>query len=111
VPQRYAVCFLVWAATCAFASSSTSADAQILEQSISGRQFLAIQAAIPELERNKLDVTGYQIAVSESGTSVFVTFDNPNRPQGYMGCWGKLPCFSVELGKDDLRIIRAHFVR
>jgi hypothetical protein len=82
-----------------------------MEESISGRSFRAIQAAIPELERNKLGVEGYRIRVHESGASVFVLFGDPNAPKGLRGSWGDRPAFSVELARDDLRIIRSQFER
>jgi len=88
-----------------------SAEAQIMEESISGRSFLAIQAAIPELESRSLRAADYRITVWEAGSLVIVLFGDPNSAEGQKGNSGNRPALEVELSRDDLRVIRAHFVR
>jgi hypothetical protein len=89
----------------------SGAEAHHAEEFISGRHFRAVQATLPELERNKLDVADSRIVIWESGTSVFVVFGDPKAPEGQMGSSGQKPGFSVELARDDLRIIRSDFVK
>jgi hypothetical protein len=77
---------------------------------ISGRNYRAIEVAIPELERRGLKVDDYHIVVFRMGNVIFVIFGNPDdayRPK--TGCVGPRPCFGVRLNYDDLRIIRAEF--
>jgi hypothetical protein len=92
-----------------------SAKLWAMEESISGLGYRVIQAAMFEFVRNNLDITRYRITVAEEGSSFLVTFidaNAPNDPLGHMrGSPGKIPAFSVELGRDDLRLIRSHFVR
>ena len=75
---------------------------------ISGRNFRAIEAAIPELERRQLKVEDYHIVVFRLDTSLHVMFVNPEyistRPPP-KDCPGSRPCLNVELNFDDLRVI------
>src|SRR5262245_18643816 len=50
---------------------------QDVRETISMRGFFAIQAALPELQRNVGEVDGYSAVVSRSGSELFVTFGNP----------------------------------
>lgn len=86
-------------------------ESQAMEESISGRNFQAIQAALVEFEHRKLDITGYRIVVRVSSSSTFVSFVNPGAPAGQRGSSGPRPTFSVELSNNDLRIIRLQFDR
>jgi hypothetical protein len=89
-----------------------SAHAQQLGETISGRSFLAIRAALPELERRNLkSIESYKISVSKYDSSIIVGFSDPNAPAGAMGDAGSFPALEVELSQDDLRVIRSHFVR
>jgi hypothetical protein len=86
-----------------------------MEESISGVSYRVIQAAMSEFVRKNLDITRYRITVAGEGSSYLVTFIDasaPNDPSGHMrGNPGKIPAFSVELSRDDLRLIRSNFVR
>lgn len=84
------------------------------KETISGQGFRAIQAAVPELERHKLNSADYQITVWRQPFSLIVLFYNavdvaPGEVQ--LGCPGPRPCFSVELSKDDYRVIGSQFDR
>ena len=87
------------------------AGSQLMEESISGRSFRAIQVAVTELERNKLNVGDYRITLQQSDRSIFVLFRNPNASQEQRGSSGPRPTFSVELSNDGLQVIRSQFER
>ena len=86
-----------------------------MEELISGVGYRVIQAAMSEFVRNNLDISRYRITVAERGSSYVVTFIDAsvtNDAPGYTrGSPGKIPSFSVELSRDDLRLIRSNFVR
>jgi hypothetical protein len=84
---------------------------QDVEESISANSFLAIQAAVTELERYQLNVAGYRIVVLDSGSTIFVGFQNPNPRRGQMGNPGPKPALTVELSRDGLEVIGSHFER
>jgi hypothetical protein len=93
-----------------------SGEAKAMEETISGRSYRAIQVAAVEFARHNLDISRYRIAVATGAvakTSIFVTFidaDAPDDPR-FRGNPGKIPGFAVELNRDDLRVIRANFIR
>lgn len=80
-------------------------------ESISGKIFVVIQAALPELQKVDLSVVNYKIVVFEKEQSYVVLFDDPDRPPGRFGSTENMLCFEVEVNKSDLRVIRANFVR
>jgi hypothetical protein len=88
-----------------------TAEAQAMEESISGASFQAIQAAMTELERNKLDVVDYRITVQKSASSIFVLFQNLVTPNGQRGTAGPRPGFSVELRRVGLQVVCSQFER
>ena len=88
-----------------------TAESQVTEESISATSFEAIQVAVAELERNKLDVADYRITVQQSNSSILVLFSNLSTPQGQRGSSGPRPAFSVELSRAGLKVIRSQFVR
>ena len=49
-------------------------------ESITGRSLKAILAALPEFEKAKLDVTKYNVDVSEWMGDLYVTLSDPNKP-------------------------------
>jgi len=81
-------------------------------EEISGRHFLAVRAALPELERQQLNVGHYLIRVVDNPTSFSVMFKNKDTPESWRGgSGGKWPDFSVSLSKDDLHVISSAFER
>lgn len=83
-----------------------------VSETISGWSFRAIQAAIPELKRAKLNVGDYHITVRRLGPSLYVQFGNPEdvSPRArHKGCAGPRPCLAVQLAPDDLRVIGSSF--
>ena len=95
--------------------ASYSAELRSMHEEISGKSLIAIQAAIPEFMRTGLDISRYRVAVDENESHVVVTFidaDAPDDPRGHIrGNLSKLPAFIVELGRDDLHVIRSNFMR
>ena len=91
------------------------AEIQAMEESISGRNYRAIQAAVVELARHNLDISRYRITVTETEASLIVTFIDasaPDDPRGqFRGNPGKIPAFSAELKRDNLQVIRSNFIR
>lgn len=78
---------------------------------IRGKSYLAVQAAVRELQRKNLDVVGYKIQVLKEGNSVFVIFLDQHQPEGTLGSVGAKPGFEVELDARDLSVRRSNFVR
>jgi hypothetical protein len=71
---------------------------------ISGQNLRAIQAALPELERRKLDLSNYKITIVETASSIVILFADANEPPGQRGSATGL---QVELDKKDLHLIRS----
>jgi len=92
---------------------------------ISGKSFLIIQAAMPELKKQNLKPDKYQISVSEEDGSYYVLFLDPLRPVDtrkimpdgriqatqYFGSSGRFPEFDVEIDKASMKVIRLAFER
>jgi hypothetical protein len=84
--------------------------------SIMWKQYNLIEIAMTEVKKVKLNVGKHIIDVSEGEKSFLVVFSDPNRhptPPGVIrwGNQGILPAFEVEINKDDLKIIRASFIK
>jgi hypothetical protein len=84
---------------------------EINREGISGRNFRAIEAAMPELARLQLNVEDYWIEVVDWQESVLVLFGTKDRPPFTRGSFGPWPNYSVELSRDDLRVIRSQWER
>jgi hypothetical protein len=89
----------------------SNVSAQSPPESISGRHFRAIEATLPELQKNNLNVEDYWIGVSESDASIVVSFGFKDAPPSYRGSYGPKPNFYVELDKNDLRVMRLQLIR
>ena len=82
------------------------------EPGIEWNTFLAIQAAAAEASRNGVKLKNCRIYAAQRGESLFVMFGNPNPSYHWRGCPpGPCICFDVELAKDGLRVLKAHFSR
>ena len=103
------------AMSCCSPVAPLSGEVKAMEETISGRSFRAIEVAAAELARSNLDISLYRITVTEEGTSVVVIFIDANatgeEKKRFRGSPGNIPAFEVELGRDDLRVIRSNFVR
>jgi len=78
---------------------------------ISGTSVLAIQAALPAIGREKLKLSEYRVTVAEDGSSIYVTCTDPAKGPEVRGGGGRMLGFTVELSKDDLRIIKSYYSR
>src|SRR5262245_61368329 len=87
-------------------TTSIAEERPDIQETISGRSFRAIQAAIPELERFTPDVSDYVITVAREGSELVVQFLNPKdtKPEG-RGCLGPKPCVAVWVRPDDFRVL------
>jgi hypothetical protein len=70
-----------------------------------------IQAARPEIEREKLDVNKYFITVTEEDDSVSVSLNNSRLSKETRGNPGPLPEYEVEISKKDMKVIRRNYFR
>jgi hypothetical protein len=90
-------------------------EAKAAEESISGRNYLAIEAAAVEFARQGLDISRYRITVHETEASLFVTFidaDVPDEQRRHVrGNPGKIPGFEVQLKRDNFQVVRSNFTR
>ena len=91
------------------------ARAKAVEESVSGRGFQAIQAAMAEFNDQGLDISRYRIIVHERATSLFVSFidaDVTDEQRLHVrGNPGTIPGFEVELRRDNLGVVRSHFIK
>ena len=96
-----------------FVVSSTTLRAA--EESISGRSYQAIQAAMPEFKDRGLDISRYRIIVYERGTSLAVIFIDAEvtgeQRLHVRGDPGKIPGLEVELRQDNFGVVSSHFIK
>jgi hypothetical protein len=80
-------------------------------ETISGRSFRAMQAALPELQRYGLKADDYTIIVTQLGADLVVLFVNPEHASfpHATGCVGSRPCFGVALDPTTFKVIRSSF--
>jgi hypothetical protein len=102
------VLFMVLLGLCGGTPSSPAADPpEVVNETVSGWSFRAIEAAAVELKRNGLRVDDYQIFVRRHGSFLIVLFGNPGDADVFkFGCApGPRPCLTVQLSVDDFRVI------
>jgi len=100
------ILFVLAAGLCASAPSSSAFE----QETISGANFRAVEAAMVELKRLGLSVENYQIFVWRRGSMLFVVFGSPaDADLLRIGCAGPIPCLTVQLSVDDLRVIRSDY--
>jgi hypothetical protein len=80
-------------------------------EEISGRSFLAIQSALPELAKYNLSVINYNVSVRAQKSSIIVVFKDPKQPPYVFGSAGDYPGFAVELTSDGDEVIRSYFMK
>jgi hypothetical protein len=115
VKAGFTVSLLLYAATCFTLPASFAAEPAFKMETISAKNFLAIRAALPEFERQGLNIENYRITVLElpqSPALLTVLFHDPSIPLGKtVGSPGLRPDFSVEMDKNNFRIVRSYFNR
>jgi len=80
--------------------------------SFKGEYARALDLAIGELDNRKLDLDRYVVSIYESGDSLIVIFDSPDRAPNEQGSAKKGPIgFEVELLKSPVRVKKAKFMR
>ncbi|MBR0834739.1 hypothetical protein JQ612_16235 [Bradyrhizobium manausense] len=112
---KLTILYLLCLAPIFVGGASCSTELGSMHEAISGKNLRAIQAAMPEFMRTGMDISRYRIVVDENESHVVVTFidaDAPDDPRGRIrGNLSKLPAFIVELGRNDLQVIRSNFMR
>ncbi|WP_157961481.1 hypothetical protein [Microvirga flavescens] len=94
------------------ATISVSAEEIFGKELIFASEFLAIRAALPEMERNNIkDIEGYGFFVVERENEISVTIGDPNSPESCRGQCGPKVSFTVRLSKKDLRVLGSNFNR
>jgi hypothetical protein len=78
---------------------------------IQGKNFLAVDAAVEVFQAHKPDLKNYKITVFSDNKSLVVMFTDKDTPKGARGSVGKYPGFEVELSAGDRRVLRSNFVR
>ncbi len=77
----------------------------------SGTALKWIQIAQPEFERERLDVSRYNVVVDESADEVYVMLISPDSKPSYRGSSGTYPNFEVTISKKDGKVVNASFAR
>jgi hypothetical protein len=91
--------------------TTLKADPAVID-SITGKGFRIVEAAVPKAIEAKVDLDKYTVSVMDLGEeSYYVVFADPKRPPGLVGASLKNPSFQVEIRKIDLRVISSNFVR
>jgi hypothetical protein len=70
-----------------------------------------VHIAEPEFEREKLDLSKYNVSVVDQENSVVVILRAVGLSENVMGSMGKYPGYSVEISKKDLKIIQKNYAR
>jgi hypothetical protein len=82
----------------------------IVNETLSGWSFRAIEAATAELKRRGLYIDDYQIFVRRRGRLLVVLFGNPGDADLFkVGCAGPRPCLTVELTVEEFVIISSQY--
>jgi hypothetical protein len=76
-----------------------------------GRALKWINAAQPEFEREKLDVSKYFVTVIEEDDSVSVIITGSRISKEVRGDPGPIPGYEVEISKKEMKVIRANYIR
>lgn len=71
----------------------------------------AIATALDEFKKRLSNTDGYRIAVVQVGSSIWVTFQDPDLPAGWRGGSDTKLGFAVELSQDAKQVISSHFIR
>jgi hypothetical protein len=76
-----------------------------------GRALKWINAAQPEFEREKLDVSRYFVTVIEEDDSVTVILTASRPSKEVRGDPGPIPGYEVEISKKEMKVIRGNYIR
>lgn len=92
-------------------SGSSRAENCPDQHSISGSVLKIILIALPEFERQSIDIETYTISVGEDKELYYVEAFDPTKPKGYRGSQPGRPELTVEISKAEHKIIRFHLNR
>jgi hypothetical protein len=98
----------------ALSMASANGDPQTVVMHLEPGSILAHQAvrvALDEFKKRLFNTNGYRITVIQTGSSIWVTFQDPDLPAGWRGSSDAKPGFEVEVSQDASRVISAHFIR
>jgi hypothetical protein len=95
------------------AAAAVSPDAPLrIFSTISGIHAKAVQLAVVEFEKQQLDLTKYNVTISEENSTYVVVFDPPGRPLHALGSWNhEWPTFNVEIDKATMKVTESSFAR
>jgi len=107
-----------------FTTPPAKADPTPPLASISGSNFLIIQIAIPEVKKNKFDISKYKISVEDRDKSYRVLFSDPHSPHDtvttdghltrltvWRGSSPNMQEFEVEIDKSTRKVIGLYYER
>ncbi len=112
IMNRVAACLLLALTTAGVLLSETEHTDRVTGE-ISGKTLSVIQAALPEAQKQHIDLRKYKIVVTESADSYVVSFVDPDFKRAKMeaGSSPNLIEFEVELRKEGLQVIKSYYVR
>ena len=91
-------------------TSISSGRAEMIDE-VSGSVVRAIQAAMPEAAKVMADIEEYNISVWDEDDVIAVNFHDRKADPHQMGSSGRVPDFTIELTKGDLRFIHLVYTR
>lgn len=103
---------LSWGIIVCTSGSASAEDSKFqIKDSIFGTNLVAIQTALPELQKVNLDFEKYRIYVVVNNSELTVAFVDPMKPEGYYGSMPGTPGFNVVLSPDGRRVLRVYYTR
>ena len=109
--KRLAFAIIVVASILAMGASMVQSHPPRVMAEFPGASLRWVHTAEPEFQREKLDLDKYTVSVVEEDNFVTVSLSSLDNVQGGRGSTGTSPGYEVEIGRRDLRILRAHYVR
>jgi hypothetical protein len=68
-----------------------------------------LRIAEPEFKRHHLNLDNYKVLIDENGDLVDVTLLSNDDKPGWKGSSGSHPDFTVEINRNDLKIVRFYY--
>jgi hypothetical protein len=106
---------LSWGIIVCTSGSASADDSKFqIKDSILGTSLVAIQTALPELQKGGLNFEKYRIYVVMDNSQLVVLFTDPNKPMGWYGNThlpGSVPGFEVVVSPDGKRVLKTFYTR
>lgn len=81
-------------------------------ESVSGRNVLFLEAALPEIKKRKLNLELYRVSFKETAEAVIILMHDIDTPAGSSrGSSGKHPAYEIEMHKETKKILKSAYVR